>query len=105
MTSDNASNSVKAFNFLVPGYTEPDDQNCLNEDNLDGDIKLETIEIENPFLKHKRCYAHSSKLVIKDAFQECGQTFQNVIAKVSKFVYHILKSIFASEFLEEISSI
>ncbi|CAC5386803.1 unnamed protein product [Mytilus coruscus] len=37
--SDNASNMVKAFSFSVPGYTEPDDQNCLNKDNLDGDFE------------------------------------------------------------------
>ncbi|CAC5391360.1 unnamed protein product [Mytilus coruscus] len=99
--SDNASNMVKAFNFSVPGYTEPDDQNCLNEDNLDDDFEQGTIEIENPFPQHKRCYAHSLQLVIKDAFEECGQTIQKVIAKVSKIVSHVRKSIFASEFLDD----
>jgi cell shape-determining protein MreC len=41
------------------------------------------------------------QLVIKDAFEECGQPIQKVIAKVSEVVSHVRKSVFASEVLED----
>jgi len=94
--SDNASNMVKAFNFPIPGYDDPNKQVDLNDDDLDEEL----TEIENPFPQHKRCYAHSLQLVIKDSFVECGQSIQKVIAKVSKIVSHVRKSILASAMLQ-----
>ena len=99
--SDNASNMVKAFSFPVSGYTDSDEQFWLNNDTIEDYCDPEESESQNPFPKHKRCYAHSLLLVIKDAFEECGQTIQKVIANVSKVVSHVRKSVCASEVLED----
>jgi hypothetical protein len=99
--SDNASHMVKTFSFPVPGYSDSDEQFWLYNDTIEDYCDLEESESENPFPKHKRCYAHSLQLVIKDAFEECGQTIQKVIAKISKVVSHVRKSVFSSEVLED----
>jgi hypothetical protein len=99
--SDNASHMVKTFSFPVPGYSDSDEQFWLDNDTIEDYCDPEESESENPFPKHKRCYAHSLQLVIKDAFEECGQTIQKVIAKISKVVSHVRKSVFSSEVLED----
>lgn len=99
--SDNASNMVKAFDFPMPGYIECDDQEQSLDEAMDDSNDTDDNKFEYPFPQHKRCYAHSLQLVIRDAFEECGQNIQKIISKVSKVVSFVRKSVIASEILEE----
>lgn len=94
ISSDNASNMVRVFNFPIPRYDDPNEQVDLNNDDLDEEL----TEIENPFPQHKRCYAHSLQLVIKDSFVECGKSIQKVIAKVSIMVSHVVNKFWPLKF-------
>ena len=108
VTSDNASNMVKAFSFPLPGFKDStivDDGDDDDEHNNDDDDELisaenEDLKVEDLFPKHMRCYAHTLQLVVRDGLDDCNQNMKRIISKATKLVAHVRKSVYSSEILE-----
>ena len=104
VTSDNAANMVKAFDFSLPGYeNEKNVDECSDdEDNDENDAFELNDKMKDDILpKHARCYAHTLQLVVNDGLRECNSNLRNVISKVSSVVKFVRKSVNASDFLED----
>ncbi|CAC5408450.1 unnamed protein product [Mytilus coruscus] len=99
--ADNASNMVKAFKTYLPGFEDTtDDGDSGNDKPEDIDCDDENEDEFEHLSKHSRCYAHSLQLVIKDGLKDCTSHMCTVIAKASKIVNFVRRSIHASEMLE-----
>ena len=108
--TDNASNMMKAFNFTLPGY-EPEGKLKENVESEASDseykdeVDIHSTEVDSfeCLPNHIPCYAHTLQLVIKDGLKEISNPLRNVIAKSSKIVSFVRKSIHASELLEDVN--
>ena len=100
ITTDNASNMVKAFS--LPGFSS-DTKPCetLEEDGDDDDfttVPLQEQDTEH-LPEHLPCFAHTLQLVIHDGFKQAG-AINKVIAKTSKIVSHVRQSTTASDIMD-----
>ena len=113
VVTDNASNMVKAIKFSLPGYTieeafdkdEPEESEG-ESDNEEEDSYYDTNEeaVFDHLPKHSRCCAHTLQLVVKDGLKHCNAHLITFIAKASKIVNFVRKSIplvHASTILED----
>ncbi|VDI73534.1 Hypothetical predicted protein [Mytilus galloprovincialis] len=92
---------VKAFKTSLPGFEDTtDDGDSGNDKPEDIDCFDENEDEFEHLPKHSRCYAHTLQLVIKDGLKDCTSHMCTVIAKASKIVNFVRRSIHASEMLE-----
>ncbi|VDI46437.1 Hypothetical predicted protein [Mytilus galloprovincialis] len=101
IVTDNASNMVKAFKTSLPGFEDTtDDGDSGNDKPEDVDCEDKNEDELEHLPNHSRCYAHTLQLVIKDGLKDCTSHMCTVIAKASKIVSFVRRSIHASEMLE-----
>ena len=99
ITTDNASNMVKAFR--LPGFGADDTCASTPESDDTYDETPEPVSIQDSVtsVHHEPCFDHTLQLVVKDGLAKAGQ-LTRVIAKASKIVAHVRKSVHATEILE-----
>ncbi|CAC5410168.1 unnamed protein product [Mytilus coruscus] len=92
---------VKALKTSLPGFEDTtDDGDSVNDKSEHIDCDDENEDEFEHLPKHSRCYAHPLQLVIKDGLKDCTSHMCTVIAKTSKIVNFVRRSIHASEMLE-----
>ncbi len=97
VTTDNASNMIRAFS--LPGLEDNTNEDDSEDDEMDLQASATGDTLDHLPTEHDTCFAHSLQLVIHDGFKSAGQV-NKVLAKAGKLVSHVRHSIHASELLE-----